>query len=114
MERAEMKPEEQERRRHPRIPLGVPVRVHLADRRAMTLELIEVSAGGGSFRALAERPGLGQRTAFGFVMPDQSICLARGRVIRVESRAFAVELDDMNAAFRGFLGDVSGPNVHAA
>lgn len=109
-----MRYEESERRRHLRIPLGVPVRVHLADRRAMTLELVEVSAGGGSFRTVHERPGLGQRAAFGFVMPDRSICLARGRVVRVENRSFAVALDDMNAAFRSFLGDVSGPTVSAA
>lgn len=80
----------------------------------MTLELVEVSMGGGSFRTVHERPGLGQRAAFGFVMPDRSICLARGRVVRVENRGFAVALDNMNTAFRSFLGDVSGPNAHAA
>jgi len=104
-----------ERRRHPRIPLGVPVRVHVAgDQRPMTIELVEVSLGGGSFRALDDLPAVGQRAAFGFVVPDRSICLARGLVVRVQEEGFALVFERVNGAFRGFLGDVSGPAIRAA
>jgi hypothetical protein len=104
-----------ERRRHPRIPLGVPVRLRWGgDSPAMTIELVEVSLGGGSFRTPAGRPDIGQRAAFGFVVPDRSICLARGTVVRVEEHGFAIAFERMNGAFRGFLGDVSGPAIRAA
>jgi hypothetical protein len=103
-----------ERRRHPRFPLGVPVRVHMSGAdKPTTIELVEVSQGGSSFRT-PEPPELGLTGAFGFVTPDLSVCLARGRVVRVDGQGFAMAFDRMNGAFRSFLGDVSGRVVIAA
>jgi PilZ domain len=103
-----------DRRRHPRIPLGVPVRFYLAgQQRPATIELVDVSAGGGAFRGPAAAPRLGQRAAFGFVMPGRAVCVARGHVVRVFGNEFALELDRMNDPFRGFLADISGPIVMA-
>ena len=104
-----------ERRRHPRVRLGVPVRIYfLGERRPATLELVDLSASGGGFKTTSQWPGIGQRAAFGFVMPDRSVCLARGRVVRVDREGFAVALDRTNPGFRKFLGDISGPTVVAA
>lgn len=104
-----------ERRRFPRVPLGVPVRVHMAgEARPTTLELVEVSSGGGSFLAAGLLPQLGQRVAFGFVMPDRSMCTACGRVVRLSQTGFALKLERANRSFRAFVQDISGPFVCAA
>ena len=80
----------------------------------MTLELVDISAGGGSFRATGQHPAFGQRAAFGFVTSEHSICLARGRVVRVDGHGFAMTFERTNGAFKSFLGEVSGPVVCAA
>ena len=104
-----------ERRRHPRVPLGVPVRVHMAgDERPTMLELVEVSGGGGSFRTAGPLPNLGQRVAFGFVTPDRSMCTACGRVVRLDPAGFALQLERANHSFRSFVQDISGPFIVAA
>jgi len=104
-----------ERRRHPRVPLGVPVRVHMdGEPRPTTIELVEVSGGGGSFRTAGTLPSVGQKVAFGFVMPDRSMCAARGRVVRVGTGGFALKLDRANRSFRSFVQDISGPFICAA
>jgi hypothetical protein len=81
--------------------------------RPATIELVDVSAGGGAFRCASVPPHLGQRAAFGFVMPGRSVCVARGHVVRVFGDEFALALDRMNEPFRGFLTDISGPIVMA-
>lgn len=104
-----------ERRRHPRVPLGLPVRVQVAGAvGAVTLELIDVSSGGGAFRAPATRVRIGDPTAFGFVVAGGAVCVAKGRVIRAHRDGFAVALDRMNQPFRTFLADISGPTANAA
>jgi hypothetical protein len=95
-----------ERRRHSRFPLGLPVRVCLAGRAApVTMELLDVSAGGGRFRAPPGGVTVDQRAAFGFVVPDLSRCLAKGRVLRIDPTAghFVLSFDDANDGFRRFL-----------
>jgi hypothetical protein len=79
-----------------------------------TIELVEVSGGGGSFRMSGTLPILGQRVAFGFVTPDRSMCTARGRVVRVHSGGFALRLERASRSFRSFVQDISGPFVVAA
>jgi hypothetical protein len=104
-----------ERRRHPRVPLGVPVRVHMAGQPSpKTIELVEVSGGGGSFRMKGTLPTLGQRVAFGFVTPDHSMCAACGRVVRIQSGGFALQLERASRSFRSFVADISGPFIVAA
>jgi hypothetical protein len=101
-----------ERRRHPRVALGVPVRVHLAgEELPRTIELVDVSIGGGAFRMMGKLPVLGQRAAFGFVTPDSAMCAASGLVVRVGRDGFAVKLEKANGPFRSFVADISGPHL---
>jgi len=82
--------------------------------RPTTLELVEVSSGGGSFRSTGQLPRLGQRVAFGFVTPDRAMCAASGRVVRLEHAGFALKLERANRSFRSFVQDISGPFIAAA
>jgi hypothetical protein len=107
-----------ERRHHPRIFLGVPVRVHLAgEPRSLTLELVDVSASGSYFRHFrpsGRRPRIGQYVAFGFVMAERSVCTACGRVVRTDAQGFALKLERANHSFHGFVDDISGAFMRAA
>ena len=104
-----------ERRRNPRTYLGVPVRVHLAgEPRTLTLELVDVSAGGAYFRTSGRRPRRGQWVAFGCVVAEYSVCAARGRVLRVDEHGFAIGLESANSTFQSFVNDISGPFKMAA
>lgn len=109
---AALKASPEERRRHHRTPIGIPVRVYLDETPALsTVEMVDVSASGCALRAHESphegAPQLGQRAAFGFVVADRGFCLARGRVVRLSPAGFAVAFDDTNPAFDGFVGDVS-------
>ena len=104
-----------ERRCHPRIFLGVPVRVHFAGvPRSLTLELSNVSFEGSYFHTSGPKPRRGQWVAFEFVTADRLVCAARGRVVRVDDAGFALQLDSTNSAFEGFVTDISGPFTLAA
>jgi len=104
-----------ERRRNPRIFLGVPVRVHLAgEPRSLTLELVDVSAGGSYFRSSGRIPRIGQFVAYGFVMADHSVCTACGRVVRTDQQGFAMNLERSNGSFQSFVADISGAFMCAA
>jgi hypothetical protein len=104
-----------ERRRFPRVFLGLPVRVHLAGEAGpVTIELADISAGGGYFRTAERRPCLDQRVAFGFVVADALVCAARGRVVRVDAQGFALSLECANTAYRNFVNDISGALICAA
>lgn len=97
-----------DRRRHVRVPLGMPVRVHFAgQQKAVTVEMRDISHGGCYFRG-ATAP-TSARLAFGFVLPERRMCVARGRVLRVDGNGFAVEIDRSNETFTDFLTDLSGP-----
>jgi hypothetical protein len=100
-----------ERRRHSRFPLGLPVRLQLAGREEpITVEMMDISEGGGRFRTVGDEVRVDQRAVVGFVVPDQRRCVANGRVVRVERDGqFIMSLDHANDAFRGFLGSLSGP-----
>jgi len=75
----------------------------------VTVELMDVSAGGGRFRFPGADVRVDQLATFGFVVPDQRRCFARGRVVRVDALGqFAVSLDQANEAFLAFLGLLAG------
>ena len=117
-----------EHRRHPRFALGLPVKLTVLGRaNSMIVELMDLSATGGRFRAPPEEEGVpdkandeigvqesvkvnvNDRAAFGFVIPGQRHCVASGRVVRVRGAGeFALSLDRANEAFHGFLGVLSG------
>jgi hypothetical protein len=99
-----------ERRLNVRFPLGLPVRVYLAGQsEPMTVELTDVSAGGGRFRSATENVRINQGAAFTFVLPGERRCLAKGRVVRADGRGeFALRLQEANKAFLGFLGQLAG------
>jgi hypothetical protein len=97
-----------ERRRHSRYALGVPVRFRLDEGAAsMFLELVDVSAGGGCFRAPTGTVRVGQHVAFGFVMPHDGagdgLCVARARVVRTMPGLFAVVIERSSDALQRFL-----------
>ena len=104
-----------EHRRHPRFPLGLPVRLTVAGRgEFIIVELMDLSATGGRFRVAPEvvsvdDVSVNDRAAFGFVIPGQRHCVASGRVVRVrDAGEFALSLERANEAFRGFFGVLSG------
>jgi hypothetical protein len=104
-----------ERRNHPRIHLGLPVRVHLAgEPRTLTLELTNVSEGGCYFKTSGRRPRVGQWVAFGFVEANRSVCTACGRAVRRDEHGFALQLDRASPSFRDFLDDIFASYVCAA
>jgi PilZ domain len=104
-----------ERRRHPRTYLGLPVRVHFAgDPRTITLELVDVSLGGAYFRTSDRRPRRGQWLALGFVTGERQVCAARGRAVRVDESGFALAFDAVNSDLRNFLEDLANHVQRAA
>ena len=77
--------------------------------KTLTVELMDLSAGGGRFRFAGTDVSGHQLAAFAFVVPDQRRCFARGRVVRVEAPGqFAISLDQANEAFLAFLGLLGG------
>lgn len=98
-----------DRRRHSRFPLGLPVEMRLVGRQEpVTVELMDISAGGGRFRVVGADVSVDQAASFGFVVPDQRRCLAQGRVIRVDGAGqFALSFEQANDEFLGFVGLLS-------
>ncbi len=96
-----------ERRRQPRCPLGLPVRLLLDGVPfASTVELRDVSIGGGFLCTDDRTPAVlaDQEVAIGFVLPSREVGLARGKVLRiVPGMGFAVVFDRANDAFQGFV-----------
>jgi len=103
-----------ERRRHKRTPVGLPVRVHFAGHELpLTAEMSDLSPGGCYFRGVSAP--LDSKLAFGFVLPGRRVCVAGGRVLRVDGGGFAVEINRANVAFCDFLAGISAdPDVRAA
>lgn len=94
-----------DRRRHTRFPLGLPVGVHIAGRAApITVELLDLSATGGRFRALEDKVCLDETATVSFVLDDQRRCQAEGQVVRADpSGEFAIRLNRANPAFAEFI-----------
>jgi len=97
------------RRRHPRVPVGLPVEVHLSGcTDALTAELSDIAAGGVRFRAPASEVAVGQRARFMFVVEGSGACAAAGLVTRLSPGGeFIVELDDTSPAFRAFVSSLA-------
>ena len=97
------------RRRHPRVPVGLPVEVHLSGRHdPLTVELSDIAAGGVRFRAPANDVALGQRAKFMFVVEGSGACAAEGPITRINPGGeFIVELDKTSPAFRAFVSSLA-------
>jgi hypothetical protein len=126
----------QNRRRHARFVLGLPVKLHVESRDPpITVEVVDLSEGGARLRAFACPVRADQHATLRFLLPDQQTCVASGRVARVEreleqgsatfsgpistrgvspaaagsaSVDFVLCLDETNDAFRGFLASLAG------
>jgi hypothetical protein len=94
-----------DRRRHTRCPLGLPVGVHIAGRpAAITVELLDLSATGGRFRAPGGKVRVDETATVAFVLDDQRRCQAEGQVVRADpSGEFAIRLERANQAFASFI-----------
>lgn len=99
-----------ERRRHRRFTVGVPVRLRTLGSAASTMiELSDVSFRGCRLRSLFSTgtPQINAEVAFGFVMADRNIALAKGRVVRqideAEGGGIGLVIDRANVAFYEFL-----------
>ena len=99
-----------ERRRHRRFTVGVPVRLRTqGSATSAMIELSDVSFRGCRLRTLSDAgaPAINARVAFGFVMADRNIALAKGRVMRQVDEAqgggIGLVIDRANVAFYEFL-----------
>jgi hypothetical protein len=101
------------RRRHVRVPVGLPVQIHIDDDDAPSMvELVDLAEGGVRFRMLGDEPRarLGRRVRFTFVVSGHDACSAEGRIARVHAGGeLIVTLDRSNDAFRAFIGSLSSP-----
>ena len=97
------------RRRHPRVPVGLPVEVHLSGRPdPLTVELSDIAAGGVRFRAPANDVTIGERARFMFVVAGSGACAAEGHITRINPGGeFIVELDKTSPAFRAFVSSLA-------
>jgi hypothetical protein len=107
--KSERAPRAENRRRHPRIPVGLPVEIHLSGRDTpLTVELTDIAAGGVRFRALSSDVKIDQRATFMFVVAGRGACAAEGRVTRVDpSGEFIVLLDKTSPDFRAFVSSLA-------
>jgi len=99
-----------DRRRHRRFSVGVPVRLRMKGSAMSTMiELSDVSFHGCRMRSLsnAGAPALNARVAFGFVLHNHNIALAKGHVVRrIEDSlggGIGLVIDRANVAFYEFL-----------
>ena len=97
------------RRRHPRILVGLPVEVHLSGRDApLTVELTDIAAGGVRFRAPSNDVKVDQRAKFMFIAAGRGACAAEGHITRVDKNGeFIVVLDKTSPDFRAFVSSLA-------
>jgi hypothetical protein len=100
-----------ERRRRSRYFVGLPVRVQVDGLGHATLaELTDVSATGCFLRnpEMSFAADLGDRLAFGFVLPSRGVGLVRGRVVRrAPGEGLAVAIEQANEPFDELLGTLA-------
>jgi hypothetical protein len=94
-----------ERRRHARFILGLPVGLRIGRRKTpLIVELLDVSESGARFQTMGDEVRVADRATFGFVSPEAPRCHAEGRVLRVDRAGqFVVAFDDANDDFVGFI-----------
>lgn len=97
------------RRRHPRIAVGLPVEVHLSGREApLTVELTDIAAGGVRFRAPSNDAKVDQRAKFMFIAEGRGACAAEGHITRIDGNGeFIVVLDKTSPDFRAFVSSLA-------
>jgi len=93
------------RRKHARVPVGLPVEVHISGLAApLIVELMDIAPGGIRFRSLTDQVRLDQRATFKFHVADQGECAAEGKVLRIQpGGVFIVALESANRVFRDFV-----------
>jgi hypothetical protein len=101
----------QDRRRRIRYAVGLPVRVQVDGIATASLaELLDVSATGCFLRnqEMSFLIALGDRVAFGFVLPSRGVGLVRGRVVRrIPGEGLAVAIEQANEPFDELLGSLA-------
>ena len=99
------KPVLQNRRKHARVPVGLPVEVHISGlAKPLIVELMDIAPGGIRFRSLTDQVTLDQRATFKFTVADHGDCAAEGKVLRVQpGGVFIVALERANRVFREFV-----------
>jgi len=95
----------QNRRKHARVPVGLPVEVRisgLAD--PLIVELMDIAPGGIRFRALTDQVKIDQRATFKSTVAGHGDCAAEGKVLRVQPcGVFIVALERAHRVFREFV-----------
>ena len=102
---------ESDRRSRSRYTIGLPVRVHVDGMdRSLLAELADVSATGCFLRGadIARATVLGDRVAFGFVLPTLEVGLVRGRVVRRSmGDGLGMVIEQANSPFDELLGTLA-------
>lgn len=95
----------QNRRKHARVPVGLPVEVHISGlAQPLIVELMDIAPGGIRFRAMTDQVTLDQRATFKFTAANHGECAAEGKVLRVQpGGVFIVALERANRVFRDFV-----------
>jgi hypothetical protein len=100
-----------DRRARARYTIGLPVRVHVDGMdRSLLAELADVSSIGCFLRGaeIASATRLGDRLAFGFVLPSLGVGLVRGRVVRrATGDGLGVMIEHANSFFDELLGTLA-------
>jgi hypothetical protein len=97
------KPVRQNRRKHARVPVGLPVEVHVSGL-TLIVELMDIAPGGIRFRSLTDQVTLGQVATFKFHVADVGECAAEGKVLRIHpGGVFIVALERANRVYRDFV-----------
>jgi hypothetical protein len=100
-----------DRRSRSRYTIGLPVRVHVDGMdRSLLAELADISATGCFLRGaeIARATVLGDRVAFGFVLPTLEVGLVRGRVVRRSpGDGLGLVIEQANSPFDELLGSLA-------
>jgi PilZ domain len=98
-----------DRRRHARFALGLPVGVRLGERPTpVMVELLDISESGARFQVAPDEGHdevrVAEHVAFGFILPDKASCQAKGQIVRVDRAGqFVLAFDQTNDGFLGFI-----------
>ena len=103
--KAQAKPVRQNRRKHARVPVGLPVEVHISGiQTPLIVELMDLAPGGIRFRSLTDQVAMDQRATFKFHVANVGECAAEGKVLRIQpGGVFIVALERANRVYRDFV-----------
>jgi hypothetical protein len=96
-------------RRYRRFPLGLPATLRFADeRQGRVVQIVDIAAKGLRLLSLEDVSATERRAIVRFVLDNQQVCSAGGRVGRINrDGSFTLELDESNAAFRSFVASLA-------